>query len=187
MHLFHLALFFVCWLGFFGGFFALNTKPATLSVNKNISIEKHSSLKPHFTLTILPHSSPVLHFAAFWSPLHIVKVERCTNIPVKHCFLKFRIVDRLFVLLKSRESLKVPKELLTGCTDSVIKSVKRFRSFVSENYSFFFMSKYLLSSKLCISLILEKYCLLQSSDSFSTKISYFLDKYGGPWLPIKKK
>ena len=112
MHLLHLALFFVCWLGFFGGFFALNTKPATFSVNKNISIEKHSSLKPHFTLTILPHSSPVLHFAAFWSPLHIVKVERCTNIPVKHCFLKFRIVDRLFVLLKSRESLKGTKRAI---------------------------------------------------------------------------
>ena len=48
---------------------ALNTKAATISLNTNISVEKHySSLKPHFTLTILPPSPPVFHFAAFWSP-----------------------------------------------------------------------------------------------------------------------
>ena len=42
----------------------------------------------------------------------MVKVERCTC-PVKHCFLKFRITDRFFVLLKSTESLKSTKRAIT--------------------------------------------------------------------------
>ena len=77
-----------------------------------MSVEKHSSLKPHFTLTILP-PSPLLHFAAFCSPLlHMVKVEHCTC-PVKHCFLKFKITDEFFVLLKSTGSLKSTKRAIT--------------------------------------------------------------------------
>ena len=78
-----------------------------------MSVEKHySSLKPHFTLTILP---PTLYytFQLFGHCLlHMVKVERCTC-PVKHCFLKFRITDRFFVLLKSTESLKSTKRAIT--------------------------------------------------------------------------
>ena len=74
-----------------------------------MSVEKHySSLKPHFTLTILP---PALFypFQLFGHCLlNMVKVERCTC-PVKHCFLKFKITDRFFVLLKSTGSLKSTK------------------------------------------------------------------------------
>ena len=78
-----------------------------------MSVEKHySSLKPHFTLTILP---PALYyifqlFGRFL--LHMVKVERSTC-PVKHCFLKLKITDRFFVLLKSTRGLKSTKRAIT--------------------------------------------------------------------------
>ena len=77
-----------------------------------MSIEKHcSSLKPHFTLTIPPALYYTLQLFGH-RLLHMVKVERCTC-PVKHCFLKFRITDRFFVLLKSTESLKSTKRAIT--------------------------------------------------------------------------
>ena len=107
MHLIHLAFFlFFC-------FFCTKTQKQLQYWLKNMSVEKHySSLKPHFTLTILP---PALFypFQLFGHCLlNMVKVERCTC-PVKHCFLKFRITDRFFVLLKSTESLKSTKRAIT--------------------------------------------------------------------------
>ena len=106
-------------------------------VKKNISIEKHySSLKPHFTLTILP-PSPLLHFAAFCSPLlHMVKVEHCTC-PVKHCFLKYRITDRFLVLLKNTESLKSTKRAITRMQTLWSSQWKHFGFFFLKTAIFF--------------------------------------------------
>ena len=129
-----------------------------------MSVEKHySSLKPHFTLTILP---PALYyifqlFGRFL--LHMVKVERCTC-PVKHCFLKFRITDRFFVLLKSTESLKSTKKAITRMHWLCGQVSGNILGFFLKAINFFFMSKYFPSSKYCILLVLENYRLRQSSD-----------------------
>ena len=57
MHLLHLA------------FFALNTHKTSHEIGQQKhKRRKHANLESHFTLILLPHSPPVLHFAVFWSP-----------------------------------------------------------------------------------------------------------------------
>ena len=133
-----------------------------------MSVEKHySSLKPHFTLTILP---PALYytFQLFGHCLlHMVKVERCTC-HFKHCFLKFKITDIIFVLLKSTGSLKSTKRAITKTHWLCGQVSGNILGFFLKTIIFFFMSKYFPSSKHCISLVLENYWLLQSSDSTFT-------------------
>ena len=125
-----------------------------------MSVEKHySSLKPHFTLTILP---PALYytFQLFGRCLlHIVKVECCTC-HVKHCFLKFKITDRFFVLLKSTGSLKRSKRVIRRMHWLCGQVSGNILLFFLKIVIFFFMSKYFPSSKHYISLLLENYWLL---------------------------
>ena len=107
MHLIHLAFFlFFC-------FFCTKIQKQLQYWLKHMSVEKHySSLKPHFTLTIF---SPALYytFQLFGHCLlHMVKVERCTC-SAKHCFLKFKIAERFFVLLKRTGSQKSTKRAIT--------------------------------------------------------------------------
>ena len=96
---------------------ALNTKAATISLNTNISVDKHySSLKPHFTLTILPPSPPVFHFAAFWSPFAPHGESRTLQMSC-------------LTLLKTKKAQKVwkaPKELLRG-SRRILKTIYLFR------------------------------------------------------------
>ena len=103
-----------------------------------MSVEKHySSLKPHFTLTILP---PALFypFQLFGHCLlNMVKVERCTC-PVKHCFLKFKITDRFFVLLKSTGSLKRNKRAITRMHWLCGQVSRNILGFFLKTVTFFF-------------------------------------------------
>ena len=150
-------------------FFSLNTKAATILVNKNISVEKHSSLKPHFTLPILPPSPPLCNFlvticSTWWKSnvVHVLLNIFCQNLELQ--------IDFLYCL-KTQKVRKAPKELLRGC---------RLYGQVSGNIFYFFKTvtiffhKQIFSSILCISLVLENYWLLQSSDSFSAKINCIL-------------
>ena len=131
-----------------------------------MSVEKHySSLKPHFTLTILP---PALFypFQLFGHCLlNMVNVERCTC-PVKHCFLKFKITDRFFVLLKSTGSLKRNKRAITRMHWLCGQVSRNILVFFLKTVTFFFMSKYFPSSKHYISLVLENYWLLVTIFNF---------------------
>ena len=97
----------------------------------------------------------------------MVKVEHCTC-PVKHCFLKFKITDEFFVLLKSTGSLKSTKRAITKTHWLCGQVSGNILGFFLKTIIFFFMSKYFPSSKHCISLVLENYWLLQSSDSTFT-------------------